>query len=89
MKKSIQAVRERIHELVPQLTPINGRDIVVAHPRVWFFVEILKNTIHDIDLDIERLSKGIDITRERKLKDFQKYSFRTKCKKNFFLVNMI
>ena len=54
------------------------KDIVVAHTRIWFFVETLNNTIQDTDLDVERSCKGIDITRKRKLKDLQKDSFRTK-----------
>ena len=56
------------------------KDIVVSHPRVWFFVEILNKTIQDTYLDIERLGKGIDITRSRKLKDIQNDSFRAQCK---------
>ena len=48
------------------------KDIVVSHPRIWSFIEILNNTIYDTDLDIERLSNGIDITRNRKLIDIQK-----------------
>ena len=42
------------------------KDILVAHPRIWLSVEVLNNTIQDTDLDIERLSRGIDITRTRK-----------------------
>ena len=34
------------------------RDIIVSHPRIWLFIEILNNTIQDTDLDIERLSQG-------------------------------
>ena len=56
------------------------KGIAVAHPCIWFFVEILNNTIQDTDLDVERLCKGIDITRKRKLKDLQKDSFLVKCK---------
>ena len=56
------------------------KDIVVSHPRVCFFVEILNKTIQDTNLDIERLGKGINITRNRKLKDIQNDSFRTQSK---------
>ena len=56
------------------------RDIIVSHPRIWLFIEILNNTIQDTDLDIERLSKGIDITRNRKLKDIENDSLRSNCK---------
>ena len=56
------------------------KDIVVAHPRIWLSVEVLNNTIQDTDLDIERLSRGIDITRTRKLKNIQKDSLLTNCR---------
>ena len=59
------------------------KDIVVSHPRVWFFVEILNKTIQDTNLDIERLGKDINITRNRKLKDIQNDSFRTQSKEKF------
>ncbi|KAI6654636.1 hypothetical protein LOD99_1031 [Oopsacas minuta] len=44
------------------------------------FVEILNKTIQDTDLDIQRLAKGINITRSRKLKDIQNDSFPAQCK---------
>ena len=55
-------------------------DIVVAHQRIWLFLKVINNTIQDTNLDIERLSRGIDITRTRKLKDVQKVSFITNCR---------
>ena len=55
-------------------------DIVVSHPRIWLYIKILNNTIQDTDLDIERLCNGIEITRNRKLRDIQNDSFRLNCK---------
>ena len=61
------------------------KDIVVSHPRVCFSNEILNKTIQDTDSDIERLGKGIDITRSRKLKNIQNDSFRAQCKEMHLL----
>ena len=56
------------------------KGIIVSHPRIWLFIEILNNTMQDTDLDIELLSKGIEITRNRKLNDIENDSFRSNCK---------
>ena len=56
------------------------KDIMVSHPRIWLFIEILNNTIQDTDLDIERPSKGIEIIRNRKLKDMENDSVSSNCK---------
>ena len=56
------------------------RDIIVSHPHIWLFIEILNNTIQDTDLDIEHLCYGIEITRNRKLRDIENDSFLLNCK---------
>ena len=52
----------------------------MSHPRIWLFIEILNNTIQDTDLDIERLCNGIEINRNRKLRDIENDFFRLNCK---------
>ena len=41
-------------------------EIVVYHPRIWFFIQTMNDIISDTDLDIERMRSGIEITRLRK-----------------------
>ena len=54
----------------------------MSNPRIWLFIEILNYTIQDTNLDIESLSKGIEITRNRKLKDIENDYFRSNYKQN-------
>ena len=59
---------------------MNSLYILVFHPRIWLFIEFLKNTVQDTGLEIERLWNGIEITRNRKQRDIENDSFRLNCK---------
>ena len=57
-------------------------EVVVKQPRIWHFVQVLNNIIADtdIDLDLERLRNGIEISRPTRKKSIQYAKLRRECK---------
>ena len=56
-------------------------EIVVSHPRIWYFIQILNDIITDTDLDVEHLRNGIEISRPRKKKNIANDMLRSQCKR--------
>ena len=46
-------------------------EIVVSHPRIWYFIQILNDIITDTDLNVERLRNCIEISRPAKEEHIQ------------------